>query len=44
MRVQARQEYETKYTAQRNYAQLMSIYELVLNLNTAKEIVVSAQV
>jgi glycosyltransferase involved in cell wall biosynthesis len=31
MRIQARLEYETKYTAARNYAQLISIYESVLN-------------
>jgi glycosyltransferase involved in cell wall biosynthesis len=31
MRIQARLEYETKYTAAGNYAQLISIYESVLN-------------
>jgi hypothetical protein len=31
MRTQARLEYETKYTAEGNYAQLISIYESVLN-------------
>ena len=31
MRAQARQEYETKYTAEGNYAQMMNIYESVLS-------------
>jgi hypothetical protein len=29
MRAQARREYETKYTAERNYAQLIDIYDSV---------------
>ena len=33
MREQVRLEYEMKYTAERNYAQMMNIYELVLNLS-----------
>ncbi|MGC2400871.1 MAG: glycosyltransferase family 4 protein [Acidobacteriaceae bacterium] len=43
MRLQAREEYETKYTAERNYAQMMTIYELVLNPSAAKEVVLPAQ-
>jgi hypothetical protein len=31
MRDQARKEYETKYTAEENYAQLMHIYASVLS-------------
>ena len=31
MRTQARLEYETKYTADGNYAQLINIYDSVLN-------------
>jgi hypothetical protein len=31
MRIQARLEYETKYAAEGNYAQLITIYESVLN-------------
>jgi glycosyltransferase involved in cell wall biosynthesis len=44
MRVRARQTYEAEYTAQRNYAQLMSIYELVLNLNASDEVALPAGV
>jgi glycosyltransferase involved in cell wall biosynthesis len=40
MREQVRLEYETKYTAERNYAQMMNIYELVLNLSAGKEVVI----
>jgi glycosyltransferase involved in cell wall biosynthesis len=40
MRKQVRFEYEMKYTAERNYAQMMNIYELVLNVNAGKEIVI----
>jgi glycosyltransferase involved in cell wall biosynthesis len=40
MREQVRLEYEMKYTAERNYAQLMNIYELVLNLSAGKEVVI----
>ena len=29
-----------KYTAERNYAQMMNIYELVLNLSAGKEVVI----
>ncbi len=42
MRAQARLEYETKYTAAGNYAQLMKIYGLVLDLSVGKELVVAA--
>jgi glycosyltransferase involved in cell wall biosynthesis len=35
MRGRVRLEYENKYTAERNYAQLMNIYELVLDLSGA---------
>ena len=38
MRGQARLEYETKYTAERNYAQMMNIYESVLNFRGALSI------
>jgi hypothetical protein len=31
MRTQARKEYETKYTAEENYAQMIQIYESVLS-------------
>ena len=31
MRVQARKEYETKYTAEENYAQMMQIYASVMS-------------
>lgn len=41
MRVQARLEYETKYTAAENYAQMMNIYGLVLNRTVDKELVVA---
>jgi glycosyltransferase involved in cell wall biosynthesis len=40
MREQVRLEYEMKYTAERNYAQMMNIYELVLNLSAGKEVVI----
>jgi glycosyltransferase involved in cell wall biosynthesis len=40
MRAQVRLEYEMKYTAERNYAQMMNIYELVLNLSANKEVVI----
>jgi glycosyltransferase involved in cell wall biosynthesis len=40
MREQVRLEYEMKYTAERNYAQMMNIYKLVLNLNVGKEVVI----
>jgi hypothetical protein len=30
-----------KYTAERNYAQMMNIYELVLNLSAGKEVVIA---
>ena len=29
-----------KYTAERNYAQMMNIYKLVLNLSAGKEVVI----
>jgi glycosyltransferase involved in cell wall biosynthesis len=38
MRGRVRLEYETKYTAERNYSQIMNIYELVLNLSGAVSI------
>jgi glycosyltransferase involved in cell wall biosynthesis len=38
MRQEARAEYLAKYTAERNYAQLMRIYELVLNPGMAREV------
>jgi glycosyltransferase involved in cell wall biosynthesis len=38
MRGRVRLEYETKYTAERNYSQMMNIYELVLNLSGALSI------
>jgi glycosyltransferase involved in cell wall biosynthesis len=44
MRVQARLEYETKYTADVNYAQLMTIYDSVLDPSTSKEINIPAEV
>lgn len=34
MRARARLEYETRYTAERNYAKMMSIYELALNFGS----------
>jgi glycosyltransferase involved in cell wall biosynthesis len=40
MREQVRLEYEMKYTAERNYGQMMNIYQLVLNLSAHKEVVV----
>jgi len=43
MRMQARQEYEAKYTAKRNYALMMSIYELVTNPANVKEPVFPVQ-
>ncbi len=42
MRAQARLEYETKYTAERNYAQMMNIYESVLHRGVGREIVFPA--
>ena len=39
MREQVRLEYELKYTAERNYAQMMNIYDRVLNLSAEKEVV-----
>jgi glycosyltransferase involved in cell wall biosynthesis len=42
MRAQARLEYETKYTAERNYAQLMDIYDSVLHHNVSREMVFPA--
>jgi glycosyltransferase involved in cell wall biosynthesis len=39
MRGQVRLEYELKYTAERNYAQMMNIYDRVLNLSAEKEVV-----
>jgi glycosyltransferase involved in cell wall biosynthesis len=42
MRAQARLEYETKYTAAGNYAQMMNIYGLVLNRIVDKELAVAA--
>jgi hypothetical protein len=42
MRARARLEYETKYTADGNYAQMMNIYDLVLDLSEGKEVVVPA--
>jgi len=44
MRVEARLEYETKYTADVNYAQLMNIYDSVLDPSTRKEINIPAEV
>ena len=38
MRGRVRLEYETKYTAERNYSQMMNIYESVLNLSGALSI------
>jgi glycosyltransferase involved in cell wall biosynthesis len=40
MREQVRLEYEMKYTAARNYAQMMNIYKLVLNLSVGEEVVI----
>jgi glycosyltransferase involved in cell wall biosynthesis len=40
MREQARLEYEMKYTAESNYAQMMNIYELVLNLSAGKDVAI----
>jgi hypothetical protein len=37
MRTQARLEYEAKYTGDRNYAQMMHIYESVLGQKNAYE-------
>ena len=42
MRSQARLEYETRYTAAENYAQMMNIYGLVLNRTVDQELVVAA--
>jgi glycosyltransferase involved in cell wall biosynthesis len=39
MRAQARLEYETKYTAERNYAQMMDIYGSVLHHSVSRELV-----
>ena len=44
MRKQARSEYEMKYTAERNYVQMMNIYELVLSVSAGKEIVIQTGV
>jgi hypothetical protein len=44
MRAQARLEYETRYTAERNYAQLMDIYDLVLRHAVTREVVFPAAV
>jgi glycosyltransferase involved in cell wall biosynthesis len=38
MRAQARLEYETRYTAERNYAQMMDIYESVLHQGVSREL------
>jgi glycosyltransferase involved in cell wall biosynthesis len=40
MREQARSEYEMKYTAERNYVQMMNIYQLVLSVSAGKEVVI----
>ena len=40
MRRQARLEYESKYTAEENYAQMINIYESVLNQNVSRELVI----
>jgi hypothetical protein len=44
MRTQARREYETKYTAARNYSQLMDIYDSVLHHTFNTELVLPAAV
>jgi hypothetical protein len=44
MRAQARLEYETKYTAERNYVQMMDIYESVLHHSVTSELVFPAGV
>jgi glycosyltransferase involved in cell wall biosynthesis len=43
MRAQARLEYEAKYTASVNYAELMKIYGLVLNRAVGEDFVVSPE-
>jgi glycosyltransferase involved in cell wall biosynthesis len=43
MRAQVRREYEHKYTAEVNYAQLMNIYDSVLEPSARKEIGVPAE-
>jgi glycosyltransferase involved in cell wall biosynthesis len=40
MREQARSDYEMKYTAERNYVQMMNIYQLVLSVSAGKEVVI----
>ncbi len=42
MRAQARSDYETKYTAEVNYAQMISIYESVLKRSVSKELAMPA--
>ena len=42
MRAQARSEYETKYTAEENYAQMINIYESVLQRSVSKELAIPA--
>jgi glycosyltransferase involved in cell wall biosynthesis len=42
MRAQARLEYETRYTAERNYTQLMDIYDSVLHHSVSRELVFPA--
>jgi hypothetical protein len=42
MRAQARSDYETKYTAEVNYAQLIKIYESVLKRSVSKELAIPA--
>jgi glycosyltransferase involved in cell wall biosynthesis len=42
MRAQARLEYETRYTAERNYTQLMEIYDSVLHHGVSRELVIPA--
>jgi glycosyltransferase involved in cell wall biosynthesis len=44
MRAQARVTYQAKYTASVNYAELMKIYELVLNRAASEEFAMSPQV
>jgi glycosyltransferase involved in cell wall biosynthesis len=44
MRAQARLEYEAKYTAERNYAQMAAIYDSVLQQSAGKEVAVPAGV
>jgi glycosyltransferase involved in cell wall biosynthesis len=42
MRAQARSDYETKYTAEINYAQMINIYESVLKRSVSKELAIPA--